>query len=239
MWPIIQNEWHSLGRNRTLLGVSTVFVTVLLLSVVLGKQQADERTTRYRAAQNQLRQQWENLDPMHPHGAVHYGTYVFKPTTLLSGLDEGVSSVTGNVLRVEGHVQNELVHPETAQMQAASKFGKLNGSLLLQYLVPLLLLFLSFQRVSSEKQSGRLKLLVLQGAKPSTLIWAKTLSVWLYGMALLTITIGAFAFMHRAGLDVEIALRTLLLYGCYALYYFIISGLTVLLSARGQQATIA
>ncbi len=189
MWQIFINVWFSQCRYRTFRGFCFVVLLVLLISVFLGNRQTQKQTERYTQAQQQLRQQWENIDAMNPHGAAHYGTYVFKPTNLLSSLDDGVNSVTGNVLRVEGHVQNEIVHSEASQMQFISKFGKLKSSLLLQYVLPLLLLFLAFNSVSSEKNSGRLKLLILQGAKPSELLWAKTLSVWLYGVAVLSFTI--------------------------------------------------
>lgn len=239
MWQIIKNEWYALSRNKGFLSISLGFLFVLILSVLLGSKQSDEQMQRYEQAQDELRQQWENIDAMNPHSAAHYGTYVFKPSSLLSSLDEGVNNVTGNVLRVEGHVQNEIVHSGASQMQSVSKFGKLNSSLLLQYILPLLLLFLAFQSVSSEKQSGRLKLLVLQGATPSSLIWAKTWSVWLYGMALLSLTVLVYVSLNINSLDEELIKRTFLLYCSYGLYYFIISGLTVLFSARWQNATVA
>ena len=239
MWQIIKNEWSSLMRNHIFLGVTIGFLVVLLLAVFLGIQQTNEQQARYQEAQEQLRQQWESIEAMNPHSAAHYGTYVFKPSNLLNGLDEGVNSVTGNVLRVEGHVQNEIVHSEASQMQFASKFGKLKGALLLQYILPLLLLFLAFHSVSSEKQSGRLKLLVLQGARPTTLVLAKTLSIWLYGMALLSVTVLVYALLNMESLTAEIIKRTLFFYLSYALYYFIITGLTVLFSARWQNTTVA
>lgn len=239
MWKIIKNEWYALYRNKGFLGISLGFVFVLVMSVLLGSQQSSEQMQRYELAQSQLRQQWENIDAMNPHSAAHYGTYVFKPSNLLSSLDEGVNSVTGNVLRVEGHVQNEIVHSEASQMQSVSKFGKLKSSLLLQYILPLLLLFLAFHSVSSEKQSGRLRLLVLQGAKPSSLVWAKTWSVWFYGMALLSLTVLVYVLLNINSVNTEIISRTIFFYFSYALYYFIISGLTVLFSAQWQNATAA
>ncbi|MEM6630343.1 MAG: hypothetical protein AAF694_11765, partial [Bacteroidota bacterium] len=140
MLQIIKNEWLALFRNRAFLGISLGFLLVLLLSVYFGNRQTNKQIQRYQLAQQELRQQWENIDAMNPHGAAHYGTYVFKPSSLLNSLDEGVNSVTGNVLRVEGHVQNEIVYSEASQMQFISKFGKLKSSLLLQYVLPLLLL---------------------------------------------------------------------------------------------------
>ncbi len=239
MWQIIKNEGYFLSRNRALLGISLGFFLILILSVFLGNMQTQKQLQEYESAKEHLREQWENIEEMNPHGAAHYGTYVFKPSNFLSSLDEGVNSVTGNMLRVEGHVQNEMVHSEASQMQFISKFGKLKSSLLLQYILPLLLVFLAFQSVSSEKQSGRLKMLVLQGARPSSIALAKTLSVWLYGLGLLSLTMIVYALFNLDHLNQEVLNRTLFFYLSYALYYFIISGLTVFISARGQKPTAA
>lgn len=239
MWKIIKNEWQFLSRNRILLGVFISFVVVLITTIILGNYQTHKQGVAYHTAKNHLRGQWENIKEMNPHSAAHYGTYVFKPSNLLSNLDEGVNSITGNVLRVEGHVQNEMVHSEASQMQSISKFGKLKSSLLLQYIVPLLLIFLAFHTVSSEKQSGRLKLLVLQGADPFVMVLAKTLSVWLYALLLLTITVLAYAILNFQSIDSEVLTRTALFFLSYALYYFVITGLTVFFSARWNNPTIA
>jgi ABC-2 type transport system permease protein len=239
MFQIIKNEWSFLFRSRVLLGTSSAFLLVLMGSVFLGYYQTKKLTQNYQTAQKHVREQWESIKEMNPHGAAHYGTYVFTPTTLLSTLDEGVNSITGNVLRVEGHIQNEIVHSEASQMMAVSKFGKLKSSLLLQYVVPLILIFLAFHSVSQEKQSERLKLLILQGAKPTQLILAKTFSVWLYGVGLLTFTILTYALFNLQSLDTEILIRAALFFLAYCLYYFIVSALTVFFSAQWQNATAA
>jgi ABC-2 type transport system permease protein len=239
MWKIIKNEWLYFGRTRWLTGISLGFIIILTGSILLGHLQTKEETERYTQAKNELREQWESIDAMNPHSAAHYGTYVFKPANLLSSLDDGVNSTTGNVLRVEGHVQNEIVHSEASQMQTVSKFGKLKSSLLLQYIVPILLIFLAFNSISDEKRSGRLKLLVLQGAKPISIVLAKTFSIWLYGIALLTLSILAYALFNTDALNSEILSRTGLFFLSYAFYYFIITGLSVFFSARWQNSTIA
>ncbi|MDP2189173.1 MAG: DUF3526 domain-containing protein [Sphingobacteriaceae bacterium] len=236
---MIRNEFQYWSRTRWLLGIGLGFVMVLLLAVLLGQYQTQIQTNNYQAAQKHVRQQWENIQEMNPHGAAHYGTYVFKPANLLSSLDEGVNSITGNILRVEGHVQNEIVHSEASQMQAISKFGKLKSALLLQYILPVLLIFLAFSSISNEKQSGRLKLLLLQGASSARIVFAKTFAVWLFGVSLLTISVWGYAAFNWTSLNGEIAKRTLFFFLSYSCYYFVITGLTVFFSARWQNATLA
>ncbi len=239
MWQVIKNEWRFLTRNRTLAGISIGFVGVLLLTVYLGNLQTQKQTQRYQSAQEHLRTQWESIEEMNPHGAAHYGTYVFKPTNLLSSIDEGVNSITGNVLRVEGHVQNEIVYSEASQMQAISKFGKLKSSLLLQYIIPILLIFIAFRSVSTEKRSGRFKMLSLQGASNSKIIVSKAVSVWMYGIGLLLLVVMTYVLLNLRNIESDHVKRTLLLILSYSLYYFTLTGLTVYLSARLNRTSLA
>ena len=118
----------------------------------MGHLQTQKQANFYQNAKAHLRTQWEQLDGVNPHSAAHYGTYVFKPVNILGNLDEGVNAVTGNVIQVEGHVQNEMAYSEASQMQAISRFGKLKSALLLQYILPLLLVFLAFHTIHSEQE---------------------------------------------------------------------------------------
>lgn len=237
MIQIILNEWKILLRVRVLAYLTLFFVTGLILVTWLGIAQNNKQQGQQQAAQQHVREQWENLEAMNPHGAAHYGSYAFKPVTSLNGIDEGVNAITGNVLRLEGHVQNEIVYSEASQSLSVSKFGKLKPSLLLQYVIPLLLIFLAFTSVSREKETGRLKLLVFQGAALSKLILAKSFSVWLYGLLLLITTIAVQTAVSNTSAD--ILQRTLLLLCVYALYYYIVATLAVYFSARFKNNTAA
>lgn len=239
MWTILKNESWALSRNKALWAVSIGFVLVLCSALYLGAAQMAQERVSFEQAKAHVRGQWEALKEMNPHGAAHFGTFVFKPSNALSSLDEGVHSVLGNVIRVEGHVQNEMVHSEASQMMAASKFGKLKSALLLQYVLPLLLIFLAFHSISSEKQSGRLKLLLLQGASPRALVLAKTLVVWLYGVLLLLLVMLAYTLLNYQELTLEILGRGALFFASYTLYYFVLSGLGVYSSLKWQNATVA
>ncbi|MEO1712440.1 MAG: DUF3526 domain-containing protein [Bacteroidota bacterium] len=239
MWQIIRNEWHSLIRHRVLLGISLGFLALLLVTIFLGNLQSQKEADQYTQAKEHLREQWESIQEMNPHGAAHYGTYVFKPNTLLSSLDDGVNNITGKVLRVEGHVQNEIVYSEASQNQTISKFGKLKSALLLQYIIPLLLIFLAFQSIHREKQSGRLKLLLIQGTQASQLVFAKTLAVSLYGIGLLLLTVISYALLNYNSLTADIISRTSFLFLVYSLYYFILTALTTYLSTRMVNANLA
>lgn len=232
MIQIILNEWKMLLRVRVLAYLTLFFVLGLTTVTWLGIVQNSKQQAQQREAKEHIRKQWESIDAMNPHGAAHYGSYAFKPVTALSSIDEGINTITGNVLRLEGHVQNEIAYSEASQSLTVSKFGKLKPSLLLQYVIPLFLIFLAFASVSSEKETGRIKLLVFQGASLSKLIFAKAFSVWLYGLLLLIVTIGIQVVVNLNAVGTDSLTRMALLLLAYTVYYYIIALLATWLSAR-------
>lgn len=239
MFKIIANEWTILLRSKVLTYLTILFTIGLSLVTYLSIQQNKAQLAQQKAAQAHIREQWESIDAMNPHSAAHFGTYAFKPINALSSLDEGVNAITGNVLRLEGHVQNEIVYSEASQSLSISKFGKLKPSLLLQYIIPLVLIFLAFTSVSSEKESGRLKLLVFQGAPLSKIILSKALSIWLYGLGLLTLTITCQTVINWNSASSDGFERMLFIYLVYAAYYYIIASLSVFFSAKLKNSTAA
>ena len=237
MVNIIINEWKILLRNRAIMYITTVFVLSLIAIVWIGIFQNNNQKDIQLSAQKHIRNQWDNLKPMNPHRAAHYGSYVFKPVSVLNSLDDGISGITGNVLKLEGHIQNEIVYSEASQSISISKFGKLKSSLVLQYVIPLFLIFLAFSSISSEKETGRLKLLIFQGISLFKLIFSKSISIWLYGVFLLFITITIQALFST--IDLETIQRLIFIFISYSCYYFIISCLTTYFSSAFKNNTSA
>ena len=237
MVNIIINEWKILLRNRAIMYITTVFIFSLIAIAWIGITQNNNQKDIQLSAQKHIRNQWENLKPMNPDRAAHYGSYVFKPISVLNSLDDGISSITGNVLKLEGHIQNEIVYSEASQSISISKFGKLKSSLVLQYVIPLFLIFLAFSSISSEKETGRLKLLIFQGISLFKLIFSKSISIWLYGVFLLFITITIQALFST--IDLETIQRLIFIFISYSCYYFIISCLTPYFSSAFKNNTSA
>ena len=163
MYHIIINEWKIFLRDRVFIYSTAFFVFSLVITVFLGTLQNSKQQLYQENAQKHVRKQWESLDAINPHSAAHYGSYAFKPLNVLNSMDSGINDITGNVIKLEGHVQNEIVYSEASQALSISKFGKLKSSLILQYVIPLFLIFLAYGSLSSEKESQRIKLLVFQG----------------------------------------------------------------------------
>ena len=237
MINIILNEWKMLVRNRVFIYLTIFFVLSLILVVWMGIIQNSTQQEYRTNAQKHVRKQWDNLEAMNPHRAAHYGSYAFKPNNLLNSMDGGINDITGNVIQLEGHVQNEIVYSEASQSLSISKFGKLKSSLLLQYVIPLFLIFLAYGSISNEKETQRLKLLIFQGISMTRLIFAKSLSIWIYGLSLLLITIVFQSLLISS--DPEVFQRLALLILSYGSYYYIITSLATYFSARLKNNTSA
>ena len=133
-----------------------------------------------RSSHNHIRSQWNELDSTNAHSAAHYGTYAFKSNNILNSLDEGVNSVTGVVLRLEGHKQNDVAFSEISQSIETSKFGKLKTVFTFSIYNSINLIFLIFNSYTSEISSGRLKLLIVQGGSPLYIVFGKILAFFYY-----------------------------------------------------------
>ncbi|AIM39044.1 hypothetical protein KO02_21920 [Sphingobacterium sp. ML3W] len=239
MKQIISNEWKSLLRVKAFSYLTYFFIMSLGVVSWLGTVQNKEQDVQQKKATEHVRAQWENIKQMNTHSAAHFGSYAFKPVTPLSSMDDGVSASTGNVIRLEAHVQNETAYSEASQSLSISKFGKLKPSLILQFVIPLFLIFLAFNSVSKEKEQGRLKLLVLQGASLPKLVVAKTIGVWTYGVLLLLFTLVVQILLNLQSISVDYFWRLSLLFFSYCAYYYVVTALTVYFSARLANNTAA
>ena len=237
MINIIINEWKMFFRDKLFVFSTAFFIFSLLVVVFLGTIQNRKQQNYRSEAQEHVRNQWDSLEAMNPHSAAHYGSYAFKPLSVLNSMDSGINDFTGNVIKLEGHVQNEIVYSEASQALSISKFGKLKSSLILQYVIPLFLIFLAYGSISSEKETRRVKLLVFQGISITKLTFAKSLSIWMYGLLLLVITVAIQSMINVT--DSELSSRLMLVIVSYGFYYYIISSLTVYFSAILKNNTSA
>ena len=239
MKEIIINEWIGYFRNKLFLYVGVFFCFFLCLVAFLGIIQNNKLNAEQELAHEHIRSQWDEMEASNPHSAAHYGTYAFKPVSVLNSIDEGINSVTGNVLRLEGHRQNDIVFSEASQSLMISKFGKLKPSLIFQFIIPLLLIFFSFNTYMSERNSGRLKLMLVQGASLSKVVFSKVLSIWFIGLFLLLLTLFFQLLFNFNNLNSDVFTRLFILFLSYSFYYLILINITVLLSVIFKSSTAA
>ena len=237
MRDIIFNEWRGFLRNNLFLIIIFVFTSTLLVTTYFGIIQNKKQIETQKNAKEHIREQWDTMDPTNPHRAAHFGSYAFKSPNVLNSLDEGINAVTGNVLRLEGHKQNDVMFSEVSQSLLISKFGKLKPSLLFQFILPLLLIFLSFNSYIKERESGRLKLLLVQGISLKKIVFSKMISIWFIGLILLFSTFLLQLIVNIDQLSLDTIIRLILLFSFYGIYYLVLINLTILFSLIFKNAT--
>ena len=225
--------------NKLILAVVLIFS---LLSIAVGFSKYRENTSQITEYRSEIREHWEDRPAKHPHRMAHYGYLVFRLGHPLSIFDNGLDDFLGNVIFLEAHKQNSANLSEAGSSGTMVRFGAFTSAFLLQYIVPLILLFLGFGLVAKEREDATLKILSIQGASNRAIVWGKILGLWQFSLLFLFPVFLILFLVAMLGGNVssgDILLRTGILLLAYMFYYFVICTMTVLVSALSKKASSA
>lgn len=224
-----QTKWLIGIFNILLLfGLATAFFTL----------QKHQRTVEHYG--QEVRANWENNPDKHPHRMAHYGYVAFRKKYPLSFFDYGMDSYLGNAVFLEAHRQNTINFSQASLSNSLVRFGELSSALILQLLVPLLIFFWGFASIAGERESGTLRLVLSQGVKWKELMLGKALGLFFLTLTLLIPALGlTLILLFANGEEAEIFLGFGLLSLSYLIYLFVISLLTVWISATCKTAKTA
>ncbi|MEM6290593.1 MAG: DUF3526 domain-containing protein [Myxococcota bacterium] len=195
---LVRNEWRGMLRDGR--GVVLIALTLLLgIGAAWASASSHARAERAHArATEAARTAWNERKVDNPHARAHFGDFVFRPSGPASHLDAGVQAVTGRVVYTEAHRQNAAVHRAQRGASALLRFSRLEPSMVLQHLAPLVLVLLGFATVASERESGRLRLHWVQGTSMGSLLLAKSLALWSVGVGLALVVLGVHVSLAEA-----------------------------------------
>ncbi len=235
--PIALTEFRRLRRQRSYWLLLLAFAALALLAAGLSRHRAVRDQARQADYQDLVRAQWEGQPDRHPHRVAHYGTFAFKPSGPLAAFDPGVEPYAGRIQFLEAHRQNAANFPEAGALSSAFRLGELSLAFILQCGLPLVLIVIGHRLLAGENESGRLRLLMTQGASSRRLILGK-----LGGLTLGTVPfLGAAALatvIATAGAESTLgwAARLGALAGAAAIYAAGWVALTLWVSARSRTA---
>ena len=236
---IIKKEFLSAFRDVRL-QISGGFLIILMLTAVIVGRQGQKRIQEERLkAQSAMYDKWVNQGEKHPHSAAHYGQFAFKPKPVLSFVDIGLDNYTGISVFLEAHKQHEVMFSAAQDSNSMTRFGELTIALILKVLLPLLIIFLTFNTFSKEREEGTLKLIHAQGISMRKLLMGKVWGTYLMVLLIfLPIFIFAYVFLnqesaiHSSGVTAKFFLLNLV----YAVYFLIFVFLCVLISAFSRSS---
>lgn len=188
--------------------------------------------------QQEARQSWENNPDKHPHRMAHFGTFAFRLRHKLSMFDYGMESFTGNAVFLEAHKQNSVNFSEASLSTSLLRFGEVSMAMLLQIIFPLIIFFLGFHAVTTERENGTLKILLNQGASWKDILLGKSLGLMLIASLLfLPVVIVLVVLLyadHVSSVTADVWLRFAGIVGGYVVFLQITCMLTVAISAASR-----
>ena len=239
---IVRKEFADVVRDGRFRWCSILVGSLLLISLGHGWVQARKSQQEHAAAQATAREHWETQGEKNPHSAAHYGIYAFKPRLALSFVDEGVDPYTGTSVWLEAHRQNDFLLRPAQDATAAQRIGALTAAQVLQHLVPLLIILLTFGALAGERERGTLRQLLATGIGRRELAVGKALGVS-GALALLLVPaalVGAAALVvANPGPAASPLARGAVLAGVYLAYFTAFLALSLAVSAWARSARTA
>jgi ABC-2 type transport system permease protein len=234
---IASAEIRRVLRDRSGIAALAIVLLLLAVSLVVTYERNARLDAQQRAYEQHANDDWAAQPDRHPHRVVHAGDFVFKPQSALAAIDWGVESHAGRAVFLEGHRQNTANFNEAAQSGALLRFGQLTPAMTVLHLLPLLLMFVGYATIASERQAGLLTGLLVGGARGRALVMGKFAALMgLAGLALLPLAIAMVAIAVTAPAD---AARAFLLLAVYAVYAALWCALIVTVSALSRSAYAA
>lgn len=188
--------------------------------------------------QKKARESWEKNPDKHPHRMAHFGTFAFRQKHPLSTFDFGTESYTGNVVFLEAHKQHDTVFSELSFSTGLLRLGELSMAMILQIILPLIIFFIGYSSIVSDRRNGTLKIVLTQGASRKEILFGKSfgliaVSLLFFLPFIITTSILLVANNIFNGSEwIRLSLISLL----YFMYIIIVCLFTIFLSAKSQSS---
>ncbi|MGQ9804751.1 MAG: DUF3526 domain-containing protein [Chlorobiales bacterium] len=254
-------EWRLFRREKQTWVMFALFFVLALYAVQNGRErverekqtvvQSGEKRKAFLDSLEQLAKKEElKLDSLrkpleppswgvrHPYFANFLtADYAALPVSNLAALSIGQSDLQNPLLLIRLDSEREVFNHDESDLQnpLKMKIGAFDFAFVVIYLLPLLILALSFNLLSSEKETGVLSLVLSQPVSIAELVRVK---VWLYALILLGFAeaVVVVAFVQSGAsfqTDVSRLLLLMLSVGLYGLFWF---SLAVCVSAFGKNS---
>jgi len=239
---IARKEMRDLLRDGRFRWTAALVGALLVVSLGAGWLQVSQARAQHEAAEATARDHWEDQGDKNPHSAAHYGIYAFKPRLPLSFVDQGVDPYTGTSVWLEAHRQNDFVLRAAQDATASQRFAAITAAGVLQHLIPLLIILLTFGALATEREQGTMRQVLALGVDRRQLTWGKALGT-AGALSLLLVPaaiLGSAAVVITGGGDLGPTLaRGAVLAATYTAYFGVFLALSLAVSAWAPSARTA
>lgn len=239
---IARKECLELLRDGRVRVLAVVLLILSAAAFAAGWRQFTDVTRQHEAARQATRDQWVGQPEKNPHSAAHYGVYAFKPTSQLAMIDSGIDPFVGVASWLEAHKQNEFKYRPAQDRTATQRFGEMTGASVLQLLVPLFIVLMTFSAFAGEREQGTLRQVLAQGVSPRLLAMGKFLGIGAaLGLVLVPITLlgtAAIILSASGGAFAADPARGVVLAAMYLGYFALVVALSLTVSMYARTARV-
>lgn len=234
---IAKQFWMNTFKTKAIYLLLGLMAVLLFYAALSGIRYHDQNHFR-QDHQQEARESWEANPDKHPHRMAHFGTFAFRMKHPLSIFDFGIESFTGNAIFLEAHRQNTVNFSEASFSTSLIRFGELSMAMILQLILPLIVFFVGYAAVVSDRENGTLKMLLTQGATWKEILYGKSLglfsiaSLFYAPFALTTVLI----LITEGHLTLDDSLRLAVILMTYLLYLTILCFVTIIISVNSQSS---
>ncbi len=222
-------------RDRRTVWLFATLAVLSVLALLFQLGDTNKKLSQRKTAQEASRRAWLQQGEKHPHIAAHFGNYAYKQPSILSLFDPGLTAYTGTSVYLEPHRQNDFLLNESGEQDTGARFGAFTPSFVCQFIVPLLIILLTFNIVVSDKLHGTYALYLAQGVSGRQILFAKASAATIIFAAFITVylllTAATGGIIFSSHLPVA---AFLYLWLAYLLYYFIWCSIGVMVSALSK-----
>lgn len=237
---VAAKDWREFRRDRRLSIAAVLLLLLALAAIVSAAAQVRAYEADRRATETRDRATWEGQGARNPHSVAHFSSWALRPLSAGALLDPGVTPYAGNAVWMEAHSWNPPKNRPVEDEAASIDLGRFSVAWLLQTLAPLLIFVVAAGLVARERERGTLRLMLASGAGPGRLLPAK-----LGGLAriaavlLLPLVLLALLAAMLVGREAADPVRLLLWALAYLLYFSVVLGVAVAVSARARTVSSA
>ena len=235
--------WKMTFKNKAVYILTFIIGVLLAYAVYTGWKNYQTQNNISEKYQHQAREDWLSNPDKHPHRMAHYGHFAFRPQMPLSVFDFGMDSFLGSSIFLEAHVQNSTNFSEAEFSTGMLRFGEISTAMILQILFPLLIFFLVYRSIATERENGTLKILFTQGLSRKQLLKGKSLGLILVMATLyipiIFVTILFMMLLQKMQISSEEIYRLLLIVVVYFVYLSVFCVIAVIISATSKTSKTA
>lgn len=172
-FTVVRHELMQAWVSRRFWLLSLTSALLILLAVVQGcllyQRQTAEREKLERSAQAE----WVSQEAKRPHTAHHFGKWVVKPLSPLSIFDRGVEDYLGQQIVLDAHNSSDPVGSNAEEDPLLAQIGAFDLAFVTAFLLPLLVIFLTYDAVCGEKERGTLRIVLSYPISRKTFLLGK------------------------------------------------------------------